>query len=265
MSQVEGRIPGVSIDPRIRARRIEVQRVAGRRRLRRLVDVGLVGLVVLAFLGALRSPLLDVEAVQVAGARRTGAEAVIEAAGVAEGDQLVDVALGAVGERVAALPWVGEVRLHRRLGGRVEITVTEREPAAVLGAASEAVLVDPVGRVLARVADEPELAAALVRVAGFSGDLAPGAFVGAEAQQALELAARLAEAVPGAIAQVTVGPELAATLTQGGEVRFGDTTRLAAKLRALVTVLDQVDLTCLERLDLRSPGTPVLTRRAGCS
>ena len=263
LSQVEGRVPGVPIDPRIRARRIEVQRVAGRRRLRRLVDVGLVLLVVLAFVGALRSPLLDVESVRVAGARRTPTAAVLEAAGVTPGDQLVDVSLGAVGERVAALPWVGEVRLHRRLGGRVEIAVTERAAAAVLGDGDRAVLVDPTGRVLARVADEPELGAKLVRVGGFSGDLTPGAFVDAEAQGALESASRLAEGVPGAIAEVAVGPELAATLVEGGDVRFGDTTRLAAKLRSLVTVLAQVDLTCLERLDLRSPGTPVLTRRGG--
>ena len=59
------------IDPRIQARRIEVQRGVGRRRLQRLVDVGLVLAVAAGFALALRSPLLDVDAVRVAGAERT--------------------------------------------------------------------------------------------------------------------------------------------------------------------------------------------------
>jgi hypothetical protein len=62
-----------------------------------------------------------------------------------------------------------------------------------------------------------------------------------------------------------VGDGLTATLTQGGEVRFGDATRLPAKLRSLATVLEQVDLVCLDHVDLRAPGNPVLTRREGCS
>lgn len=265
MSQVEGEVRSLSMDPRFRARRIEVQRTAGRRRLRRMVDLGLLLAVVATFYGALRSPLLDVESVDVSGARRTSPEAILEASGITQGEQLVDVRLGAAGERVAALPWVADVRLHRRLGGSIEIAVTEREPAAVLGVGAAAVVVDQAGRVLVRAVDDPDLAARLVHVEGPGGGLAPGASVGSDARGALELASRLAEAVPGAIASVSVGPELTASLTQGGEVRFGDTTRLAAKLRSLRTMLDQVDLTCLDRLDVRTPGTPVLTRREGCS
>jgi hypothetical protein len=104
-----------------------------------------------------------------------------------------------------------------------------------------------------------------VRVAGVAGSWAPGQQLDATATGALGLARRLAKVVPGAIAEVTVGHELTATLVQGGEVRFGDQSRLTAKLRSLSTMLEQVDLTCLDHLDLRAPGNPVLTRRAGCS
>jgi cell division protein FtsQ len=188
----------------------------------------------------------------------------VEAAGIEPGQQLVDVALGAAGARVAALPWVDEVRLHRQLGGRVEIVVTERVPAAVLGEGAAAVVVDAEGRVVARAAEVPD-AGRLVRVVGVTGDLVPGAQLGAEATDALGLAGRLAAVVPGSISVVTVGEGLTATLTQGGEVRFGDASRLTAKLRSLETVLQQVDLVCLGHLDLRAPGNPVLTRREGCS
>src|SRR4051812_39815589 len=94
--------PTARIDPRIRARRIEVQRDAGRRRLRRLVDVGLVLAVAAGFALALRSPLLDVGAVEVAGAHHTAPAAITQAAGIAAGDQLMDVDLHAAGLRVEA-------------------------------------------------------------------------------------------------------------------------------------------------------------------
>jgi cell division septal protein FtsQ len=265
LSRVEDRLTGVSIDPRIRARRIEVQRDAGRRRLRRVVDLGLLLAVAAGFFGALRSPLLDVESVRVSGADRSGVEAVVAASGISRGEQLIDVHLRAAGSQVAALPWVGEVHVHRSLGGTVEIAVTERDPAAVLGEGAAAVVVDADGRVLARVSDVPEVASGLVHVAGITGNLAPGAFLGGKATAGLTLAGRLASVVPGAIAQVSVGDELVATLAQGGEVLFGDTTRLSAKLRSLETMLEQVDLTCLGRIDLRAPGSPVLTRQEGCS
>lgn len=265
MSQVEERLTGVSIDPRIRARRIEVQRHAGRRRLRRVVDLGLLLAVVAGFYGALRSPVLDVESVGVSGAEHTGVEAVVAASGISRGEQLMDVHLGTAGAQVAALPWVGEVHVHRSLGGQVEIAVTERVPAAVLGEGAAAVLVDATGRVLARAADAPDLANGLVHVAGVTGTLVPGAFLGSKATEALTLAGRLASVAPGAIAQVSVGDPLVATLVQGGEVLFGDASRLSAKLRSLETMLEQVDLTCLGRIDLRAPGSPVLTRQEGCS
>jgi cell division protein FtsQ len=264
LSQLDPGLRTGSIDPRIRARRIAVQRDAGRRRLRRLADVGLVLAVAAGFVPALRSPLLDVASIEVSGAQRTGADAVVQAAGIAAGDQLVDVRPGEAARDVANLPWVGKATVHRTLGGTVEIVVTEREPAAVLGDGAAAVVVDATGRVLARVADAPGVADGLVHVQGVTGDLVPGAELGGKAAGGLALAKRLADVAPGAISQVSIGDELTAGLAQGGEVRFGDGTRLTAKLRSLQTVLEQVDLRCLDHLDLRAPGNPVLTRRAGC-
>jgi cell division protein FtsQ len=255
----------VAIDPRIRARRIEVQRDAGRRRLRRLVDLGLVLAVAAALLVSLRTPLLEVRTVRVAGASETPTAQVAAAAGIHEGQQLVDVPLRAAARRVAALPWVGRVQIHRSLGGTVAIRVTERTPAAVVGEGDQAVIVDAEGRILARAADAPSVAGAQVRVAGLPGGQAPGAYLPGHPQDALALAQRLAAAVPGAIAEVAVGQDLVARLTQGGQVAFGDPTHLSAKLRSLQTVLDEVDLTCLDVLDLRVPASPVLTRRQGCS
>jgi cell division protein FtsQ len=255
----------VAIDPRIRARRIEVQRDAGRRRLRRVIDAGLVLGVAALFVGALRTPLLQVRALRVSGTAETPTAQVLQRAGIRKGQQLVDVHLGSAADRIAALPWVGRVQLHRGLDGTVTIRVTERTPAAVVGEGDGTLVVDADGRVLARATDVPSVAAELVRVAGLPADLEPGAFLPGRPQDALALAQRLGAAVPGAIAEVSVGRSLIASLAQGGRVTFGDRSHLPAKLRSLQTMLDEVDLTCLDVLDLRVPASPVLTRRQGCS
>lgn len=252
------------IDPRIRARRAEVRREAGRRRLQRAVDVGLVLAVVAGFAGALRSPLLDVDQVVVTGAARTGRDAVLEAAGIEPGEQLMDLDLGAAGARVAALPWVLDVTVSRRLDGTVRLRVEERTPAAVLAVGDGVLLVDGTGRVIGPPADgtPPDL----VRLdgPGLAG-LAAGDQLPEAALAALGVAAQLAERLPGAVTSLHAGPDLTGTLAVGGEVVLGGPERLAAKLRSLATVLDQVDLTCLETVDLRAPGNPVLTRAQGCS
>jgi cell division protein FtsQ len=257
--------PAVPIDPRIRARRIQVQRGVGRRRLQRLVDVGLVLAVAAGFALALRSPLLDVDEVTVRGAAHTSTEAAIEQAGVAPGDQLMDVDLTAVGERVAVLPWVKTVVVHRGLDGRLELELTERTPVAVIGEGPAAVLVDDEGRVLARAEDEPDLAVGLVRVASDAAGLVPGQAAPAGLHDALTLATRL-DGVPGLAVQLGEDGALVGVLAESGiEVRFGPATRLDAKVRDLQTVLDQVDLTCADVIDVGSPGNPVLTREEGCS
>ena len=176
------------IDPRIQARRIEVQRGVGRRRLQRLVDVGLVLAVAAGFAIALRSPLLDVDAVRVAGAEHTPTAVVLEQAGIPQGEQLMDVDLRAAGERVAELPWVDEVHLHRGIDGTVDVTITERTPVAMVGEGDAAVLVDGEGRAVARATEAPEVAAAVVRFVLPDAPVAPGDYLPPSAEDAVALA-----------------------------------------------------------------------------
>lgn len=250
------------IDPRIRARRIEVRRGQGRRRLQRLVDVGVVAAVALGFVAALWSPLLDVDELRVDGAARSGEQAVLEQAGISVGDRLAGLDLHAAGARVAALPWVQEVQLTRGVDGVVTVDVRERTPVAAVASGGATLLVDAEGRVLGPASSAPDVGG-LVVLEGAEAP-APGAYLGAGAADALALAAAVARTVPGAVAAVRA-EGLTATLVQGGEVRFGDARQLDAKVRSLATMLDQVDLSCLAVLDLRLPANAVLTREEGCS
>lgn len=251
------------IDPRIQARRIEVQRVQGRRRLRRLVDLGLVALVATGFAGALWTPLLDVDAVMVDGAARTGADTVRERSGISLGEPLIDVDLRAAGRRIGALPWVERVVLHRRVDGVVSISVAERTPVAAVGSGASAMLVDRDGRVLAPVDTAPDVDG-LPMLTGVEAVPPAGSFLDGDHRVALRLAEELGRVVRGAVTSVA-GQPLSARLAQGGDVHFGEPSQLDAKVRSLQTVLDQVDLRCLAVLDLQLPGSPVLTREEPCS
>ena len=107
------------INPRIRERRIEVQREAGRRRLRVLLVVScILSAAGLAFL-AVTSPLLDVDHIRVAGAQHVTAAQVRAAAGVHSHDHLLFVDTGAIARRVERLPWVAHASVQRDLPGHV--------------------------------------------------------------------------------------------------------------------------------------------------
>lgn len=261
-----GRSGTAPIDPRIRARRIAVQRVEGRRRLQRLVDLGAVAVVVAAFMGALWTPLLDVNEIRVVGASRTDETTIRDQMGIAPGDPLINVDLQAAGHRLAALPWVGEVRLHRGVDGVVVVTVEERAAVAWLVTGGAAVLVDRDGRILGPVpaAGADGAGTAYLELTGVDAVPVVGGFLARHQRMALRLADRLDALVPGAVTSLSAD-ELVGRLRQGGEVRFGDGSLVDDKVRSLRTVLDQVELDCLAVLDLRLPGSPVLTREERCS
>lgn len=251
--------PAAPIDPRFRARRIAVARDAGRRRLHRLVALGAVTVLVLAAVGALRSPFLDVDRVAVTGADHTTAAAVVEASGVRRGDALVDVDTGMVSRRVSELPWVRSARVERQWPGTVAVEVLERVPVAVVEAEGGGVLlVDGEGRVLAREAQAPP---GLVLLDGVTADLQPGEHLGGSAAAPLAVADALPPALARSTSAVVVdGDEVDLQLVPFGRVRLGTPEDLPEKFLAAATVLARVDPTGFGVLDVRVPSAPVLTR-----
>jgi cell division protein FtsQ len=257
----------VTVDPRMRSRRIGVRREAGRRRLRRVTLVLAVLALAIGSLAAARSPVLDVDQVTVSGAHRTDVAAVVRAAGIDRGDPMVGVDPGAAAHRVERLPWVGRVRVVRAWPATVRIEVDEREPVAMIQVTEARVaLVDDGGRVLAIAPAGFEAQPAdggPVTLTGVDGRLAEGERLPPDARAALAVALAARDRLPGVIASVSTG--LDAVLVEGGTVRFGSADRVEDKLTAVGTVLDQVDTGCLEMLDVRVPGSPALTRNGGCS
>jgi cell division protein FtsQ len=254
------------VDPRIAARRDAVEADRRSRRWRRVAVV--VG--VLAVLGgawyATRTPLFDVEQVEVVGAARTPVEVVQEASGAAIGEAMLDVDPGDVEAAVEALPWVATAEVERRLDGRVVITVVERTPVATAPTADggRAVL-DAGGRVLEVVpaGAAPELDPAFVPIEGLVAP-GPGGDVALEGAGALEVVTRLTPGLRARVVSVVVAPngDLSLLLRPQGTVDLGPPVALDDKLGSLVTVLAQVDQSGLGTIGLRVPDLPTITRPA---
>lgn len=254
----------VTIDPRIRQRRIDVRRDAGRRRLRRLLVLVALLVALLAAVAAVLSPLFDVDRIDVRGATATPTEEILAAAGFTAGDQMVRLDVDAATAAVEALPWVDSAVVHRDFPARVEIVVTERTPVGIVRTkGGDEVLVDAEGRVLGPVAlGHGDLA----RIETASPLPAPGQEVAPELVASLAVVEAVGEGIDGhtVLVRAERGGDVELLVDQRIEVALGPADRLDDKLRSVATVLDQVDLICVATIDVRVADRPVLTRDEPC-
>ena len=246
----------VAVDPRIRARRVEVARDAGRRRLRRLTMVGLVLALAAVLLALTWSPLVDVEQVSVAGEAHTDADAITEAAGVTAGDSLVWFDPAEAERAVEALPWVAEATVERSWSGAVAIEVTEREAVAALVAGAGWLLADGTGRLLQKVDAEPT---EVPLIEGLSVDAHPGEVLDQAGVDAVTVAGAVPEGLRADVATVSgADGEVTIALREGGVVLLGGADDAPAKLAAAAAVLATVPDGCVQQLDVRVAASPAL-------
>lgn len=252
-----------SIDPRLRARRIAVRRDEGRRRLQRLVGLGVLAAVVLVAIGVTRSPVLDVDGIRVEGAAHTSPDAVAQATGIRRNSPMTDVDLDRARAGVLSLPWVQTVSIERQWPSDIAVVITERTPVAVVTAGTAGfALVDAEGRVLETT---PEPTPGFVLLANVPAPGPPGTMLDPSATSALEVARVLPPSIAPLVSTVAVdGEDVTLRVATGGVVRLGPANDLAAKLRATATVLRDADLTDLCAIDVRVPSVPSLTRGEGC-
>jgi cell division protein FtsQ len=243
-----------SIDPRIRERRVAVARAQGRRRLRWVVAILMLGILGAAAWLLTHSALLDVDRVRATPTQHVSAAEIRFASGVEQGEPILFVDLGAVAGRVERLPWVDEAHVNRRLTGELDIRVTERSPAAWARRAPDQVaLVDGRGRVLADAAeapaDLPELDGA-VTLPPPGGRIHPRAAAVVVGKLPAELRTRVGRVVADAGA-VTLA------MRDGPEVRFGSPDQVPAKARAALAVLGTITGPPPAYVDVRVPSAPV--------
>jgi cell division protein FtsQ len=248
----------VRIDPRIRERRIEVTRAAGRRRLRVLLVASIVlSAAGLTFL-AVTSPGLDVDRSLVTGSTHLTNAQIRAASGVHTHDHLLFVDTGAAARRIEQLPWVEAATVHRKFPGTLEVTVKEYIPTAYVRVSGGVMLLAANGHAIARVARVPAHAVEVrgVRRAPDAGELlAPPDAAGVVGQLPAALAQRVA-------AVDVSGDGIALDTVGNGEIRLGDTTELASKSASALAVLGSLGDAHFAYIDVSIPSRPIVARTA---
>jgi len=252
-------------DPRIRERRVRVQRQRGRRRLRFLVAALLLVALCAGAVAALHSPLFAARTVLVSGDQHTSKAQVIEVAGLEHDPPLIDLDTGKIEHRLEGLAWVAKASVHIGWPSTVTVELVERVPVATSRLAEGTwAIYDVTGRVLSDETARPS-GLPIVQVGGVS--VAPGAWLGAWARPMLETAAYLPVSLLPRIEEIANNPSVGVVLRlrSGITVIMGDDEALSQKFVSLATVLSRVDLADISKIDLRVAASPVLTPLSSAS
>ena len=165
---------------------------------------------------------------------------------------------GAAAKRVAQIPYVGAVKIRRRLPADVTIAIQERKPFAIATDGSGRVLIDDQLHVLEMSPEVSDLPMLHSQIGGAS----VGKKLGSPqlAQLARDCQALLHASVPLAYLNLDRLGNLNARLSSGILIEFGDDADIASKARLVSPVLAQVPQggRKLRALDLRAAKTPVL-------
>lgn len=85
-----------------------------------------------AIKGLMQTTPFPVQRVDVRGVQRLTREEIVTLTGVLPGQNLLSLHLKAVGQQVARNPWVASVRVQRFFPGTLAVSITERQPVAVV-------------------------------------------------------------------------------------------------------------------------------------
>ncbi|NBV73411.1 MAG: FtsQ-type POTRA domain-containing protein [Actinobacteria bacterium] len=234
------RVTRSAAESRLRARRIAVNRQAGRRRLRRLLVLVALLLVAVGVLASLGSSSFGVREsdVRVSGNVYTDQVALRAAIDSVVGTPVILVDTEALELTIEAIPWVDEATVRTDLPYGLVIDISEREPVlSYPGPDNLFRVLDGDGRVLDVIDGWPFEYLLLVGVeppALSAGQFAPPGYVGAAT-----LGRTLTGSILDRVALIQVdeaGNDLVVVLDDDTEIRFGAARDLFAKLVRLETV-----------------------------
>ena len=234
------------IEPRIRQRRIGVNRSRNRRRIWWLALAAVVGIAVIGVLALLGSSMFAVENVTVTGAVYTDQEALDAVIEDLTGTAVLLVDSAAAEAQLEAIPWVEDARVTTSFPNSASIEIRERTPvAAMMGADGLARVIDVDGRVLAVVDGQP---VALVWISGPDTlDIGPGQFASIGYSSAASLVTKLTPDIRSRVESMLVTPDgadlvLVLTSDRGPvEVRFGSAIGENSQIEKLVRLQRTLD------------------------
>ena len=250
-------------DRRIAERRKAI--VAARvRRRRRILGWALAAVALVAGVAWLiRTPLFGLSAVRVDGTQAVAEAEVLEASRVRIGEPYLGLDLVAIRDRVAALPRVAAVQVHRDYPSSLRIAVTERPPVAIVSSGSVFWLVAADGTVLAQRASRPADLPYVAQVplpdgVGAGTRLPPGN----ELTNALTALGGMAPQLKRQVAGVNARSldSLEFTLKDGSAVLYGLAVDQPAKDAAVLLIRRTLkkDGREAQRIDVRNPSAPTV-------
>lgn len=244
--------------PAPRGEPVSAGRRTGPSRRRRVVlwSLAVVTVLVVGALGAVCSPWLAIDTVEVVGAPPERVDEVRRAAGIDPGEPILALLPGRAAGRVRALPWVLAASVRRDLPGAVRIEVVPRVPVGWVATRAGGLVVDGTGHVLWRA---PERVPGLPELVGVAELARPGGRIGPP--EPARVAAALDPGLRGRSAAVVLADgAVTVRLTDGPEIRFGAPRAVSMKARVAAAVL-AVLAEPTAYVDVSVPAAPVSGRR----
>ncbi len=240
----------VTMEPRIRDRRVEVRRAIGRRRLRMIIAVAIVVVAGVAALAVLGSSVFGVRAdqVDVIGAVYTDSEALSEIIDDLVGRPTLTLDTERAEQQLRSIAWVESAQVRASFPHRLTIDIRERAPLATFrGPDGLFRVIDRDGRVLDVITGEP-VAYLLLEIPDVD-NLSQGQFTtqgpaaAADLVQALTPGIRqrvqmMEVALDGSDLVVVLAPWEGSTDRSPIRVQFGAASDLLVKLVRLESVLE---------------------------
>lgn len=223
--------------------------------------VAVVALVVLGW-AVMRSPLFDVDEVQVVGAQSLDPRTVTSLAEISTGDALLGLDLDLIEDRLEIVPSIASATATKTWGGTVAIEIVERVPTVQFRTGDTWLVTAADGMVIAH-RDEPMPGVPGVRGALF--ETAAGRRVPGEVNVSLAVAAAMPDDVAVVVETITqTADSLILDLRGGAMIELGDARNLSEKFSAARAFLAQVELRCVETINVQAPTVPVIVRAASC-
>lgn len=255
-------LPDAEVDPRISARRSEVSRQQGRRRLRAAAALAAAAFLAFGAWSLLHSPLFSARAVTVVGATHETMAQIEAAAGLSGHPPLLDVNTAAAERDLDRLPWVRAALVTVQWPDGVHVAVVEQVPKLVMPlAGGQWAELAASGRVLAVTSSRPP---GLLELTGPRTPGTPGGTLGGSERLGLEVAATLPPSFRAQVTAVNVesatsGDWVQLTMTTPILVNIGNASQLTAKYEDVTTMLANVTLHNGDIIDVSVPGAPTVT------
>ncbi len=270
------------IDPRFAKRRASVARQRTRRRVRPIAFVGLLVGVLLVTVAVLLSPLVSVDRVIVRGSGSHQLR-LRSVAGIEPGTPMIRADVSAAKRRLASLPEVNEVTVHRDWPSEIVIDAVMREPIVAMRSGDVVMLVATDGTVLRKAVSGENLATRSTEWSDADGTrvplliASPGVGIGQKSTNgAAEMVTVLAALTPSLRSRVQyverVNNDVVLTLNRANpltdratstiRVVLGSTEELPLKVRAITALMASAAVNRSASIDVSVPDVPVLKTAA---